>query len=50
LPFLFHLVAGLRHLLLDLNVGVEKKSGKLASIVVAVIAVLLFILAGIYVW
>jgi succinate dehydrogenase / fumarate reductase, cytochrome b subunit len=49
-PLLFHLVAGLRHLLLDVNVGVELKSGRLASILVAIIAVILFILAGIYVW
>lgn len=49
-PFLFHLVAGLRHLLLDLNVGVEKKSGWFASLMVAIIAAILFILAGIYVW
>jgi succinate dehydrogenase / fumarate reductase cytochrome b subunit len=50
LPFLFHLVAGIRHLLMDMNVGVENKSGKLASMVVAIVAGILFILAGIYVW
>jgi succinate dehydrogenase / fumarate reductase cytochrome b subunit len=49
-PFLYHFVAGMRHLLMDLNMGIELKSGRLAAILTIIIAFLLIVLAGIYIW
>lgn len=49
-PFLYHFVAGIRHLLMDLNIGVELKSGRLSAILTFVFSFLLFILAGVYIW
>jgi succinate dehydrogenase / fumarate reductase cytochrome b subunit len=49
-PFLYHFVAGIRHLLMDINIGIELKSGRLAAILTIIIAFLLIVLAGIYIW
>lgn len=49
-PFLYHFVAGIRHLLMDFDVGVELKSGRLGAMLTLVISVILFILAGFYLW
>ena len=49
-PFIYHFVAGIRHLLLDFNIGVELKSGRLSSILTLVISFILFLLAGVYIW
>jgi succinate dehydrogenase / fumarate reductase cytochrome b subunit len=49
-PFLYHLVAGLRHLLMDINIGIELKSGRLSSILTIIIFLALIILAGVYIW
>ena len=49
-PFLFHFVAGIRHLLMDINIGIELKTGRLTAIVAIFAAALLIILSGIYIW
>jgi succinate dehydrogenase / fumarate reductase cytochrome b subunit len=49
-PFLFHFVAGIRHLLMDMNIGSELKSGRLAAILTIVISFILVALAGFYIW
>lgn len=48
--FLYHFVAGIRHLLMDINIGVELKSGRLSAILTLIIAALLIILTGIWLW
>lgn len=48
--FLYHFVAGIRHLLMDINIGAELKSGRLTAIVALVISILLIVLAGFYLW
>lgn len=48
--FIFHFVAGIRHLLMDINIGVELKSGRLGAIAVFAIAILLIVLTGIWLW
>lgn len=50
LPFCFHLVAGIRHLLSDLHVGNGRKSGKIAAMCVFAVFILLAILAGVWLW
>ena len=49
-PFIYHFVAGIRHLLMDVNVGVELKSGRLSAILTLIISILLIVLAGIWIW
>jgi succinate dehydrogenase / fumarate reductase cytochrome b subunit len=48
--FIFHLVAGLRHLLMDLGVGEELKSGRLSAQLTLIISVVLIVLAGVWLW
>jgi len=48
--FLYHLVAGIRHLLMDINIGIELKTGRLSAILTLIIAASLIILTGIWLW
>ena len=48
--FLYHFVAGIRHLLMDIGIGEELKSGKLSAIVTILIAAVLIILTGVWLW
>ena len=48
---LFHLVAGVRHLMMDLGIGGESiRAGRISAYLVFVIALLLFILVGVWLW
>ncbi|MFL1405002.1 succinate dehydrogenase, cytochrome b556 subunit [Marinobacter sp. M1N3S26] len=47
---LYHLVAGIKHLLMDMGIGEELHSGRLAAKLTVVISVILIILAGVWVW
>ena len=47
---LYHLVAGLRHLLMDSGVGETLEGGKLGSKIVIAISVVLIVLAGVWIW
>ena len=47
---LYHLVAGIRHLIMDMGVGESLEGGRLGAKLVAVIAVVLIVLAGVWVW
>ena len=49
-PFCYHLVAGIRHLLMDINIGDELKSGRLAAWITMVVAAVLVILVGVWLW
>jgi succinate dehydrogenase / fumarate reductase cytochrome b subunit len=49
-PFLYHFVAGIKHLLMDINIGIELKTGRLAAILTIIIAFLLIVLSGVYIW
>lgn len=46
----YHLVAGVRHLIMDFGVGETLKGGQLGAKLVIVIAAVLIILAGVWVW
>lgn len=48
--FLFHLVAGIRHLLSDVHIGSSLQGGRLTAKLTFVIAIILVILAGIWLW
>ena len=47
---LYHFVAGIRHLLMDLGVGETKKSSKIGAVFMLLIYIVLLVLAGVYVW
>lgn len=48
--FLYHLVAGIRHLLTDVQIGTSRESGKRTALMVFVISIIFIILAGIWLW
>ena len=47
---LYHLVAGIKHLFMDVGIGEELGSGLLASKITVVVSVILIVLAGVWVW
>lgn len=47
---LYHLVAGIRHLVMDAGIGETLEGGKRGSKIVIAIAVVLIVLAGVWVW
>ena len=49
-PLLFHLVAGLRHLLMDLQIGVTLKGGRTSAWLTLIISGIVILLAGIWLW
>lgn len=48
--FIYHFVAGIRHLLLDMNIGVELKGGRLSAVLTIIISIILIALVGIWLW
>ncbi|CAM3633159.1 succinate dehydrogenase, cytochrome b556 subunit [Parendozoicomonas haliclonae] len=46
----YHLVAGIKHLLMDAGFAESKESGKIAAQVTLVLGVVLSVLAGVWVW
>jgi succinate dehydrogenase / fumarate reductase cytochrome b subunit len=47
---LYHLVAGIRHLIMDVGVGETLEGGKLGSKIVLAVSVVLILLAGVWIW
>lgn len=47
---LYHLVAGIKHLLMDIGIGEELESGRVAAKATLAIAIILILLAGVWVW
>lgn len=50
IPFFYHLVAGIRHLLSDIHIGDGLKTGRLTAMLAIVISIILIIAAGIWIW
>lgn len=48
--FIYHFIAGIRHLLMDVHVGEELKSGRLSAQLTLAVSIILIILAGIWLW
>ncbi len=46
----YHFIAGIKHLLMDIGVGEEKESGRIGAMITLVSALLLSVLAGVWVW
>ncbi len=47
---LFHLVAGLRHIIMDLGFGENVCAGRITAYLVFIVAVILIVLAGVWIW
>lgn len=47
---LYHLVAGIRHLIMDMGIGETLEGGKLGSKIVIAVAAVLIVIAGVWVW
>jgi succinate dehydrogenase / fumarate reductase, cytochrome b subunit len=50
MPFVYHLIAGTRHLLLDLHLGETWQGGRRASQLTLVVFILFGVLTGIWLW
>lgn len=48
--FIYHLLAGIKHLIMDMGVGETLEGGKLGATLVLVFAVIGILLAGVWVW
>lgn len=47
---LYHLVAGIKHLLMDMGVGETLEGGVLGAKLTIVISIILIVLAGVWIW
>ncbi len=47
---LYHLVAGVRHLIMDMGIGETLEGGKLGSKIVLVVSAVLIVLVGVWIW
>lgn len=47
---LYHLVAGIRHLIMDTGHGETLEGGRLGSKIVIAVSVVLILLAGVWIW
>ncbi|WP_137885494.1 succinate dehydrogenase, cytochrome b556 subunit [Pseudomonas sp. 2FE] len=47
---LYHLVAGVRHLIMDMGIGETLEGGKLGSQIVLATSAVLIVLAGVWIW
>jgi succinate dehydrogenase / fumarate reductase cytochrome b subunit len=50
LALLYHWVAGIRHLLMDMGIGEEKISGRRGALLVLAAVVILALLLGVWLW
>ncbi|WP_058023204.1 succinate dehydrogenase, cytochrome b556 subunit [Pseudohongiella spirulinae] len=47
---LYHLIAGIRHLLMDAGIGETLEGGRRGAVLIVVFAVISIVLAGVWVW
>lgn len=50
MPFCFHFIAGIRHLLMDIHFGVRLNIGRMTAFFTLLISIAIIILAGIWLW
>lgn len=49
-PFCVHLIAGIRHLLLDMHIGEGLRAGRLSAKLTIVFSIILALLVGVWLW
>lgn len=47
---MYHLLAGVRHIIMDLGYGEELRSGRQSALTVIILSVILSIIMGIWIW
>jgi len=47
---MYHLTAGIRHLIMDLGIGEDLEGGRLGAKLVLVISAILIVLMGVWIW
>ena len=47
---LYHLVAGIKHLIMDMGIGETLEGGRLAAKATIAVSVVLIVLAGVWIW
>ena len=47
---LYHLIAGCKHLLMDMGVGETKEAAHTGAVSVVVLALIAFLIAGVWIW
>jgi succinate dehydrogenase / fumarate reductase, cytochrome b subunit len=47
---LYHMVAGVRHLIMDMGIGETLEGGKLGSKIIIAVSAVLIVLAGVWIW
>jgi len=48
--FLYHVLAGIRHLLMDMGIGEQLNAGRQSAKIVIVLAIIVTIFLGIWIW
>ena len=48
--FIYHFIAGIRHLLMDIHVGESLKGGRIGAMATLILSLIFIILAGIWLW
>ena len=48
--FLYHVTAGIRHILMDCGIGESKISGQVGAKIVLISFALMFLITGVYLW
>ena len=49
-PLFYHLVAGIRHLLMDVHIGEELESGRRGAKLTLLISIIIIVLSGVWLW
>lgn len=47
---IYHFIAGIRHLIMDLGFGEEKRSGKVGARIVLAISIVIMVIVGAWLW
>jgi succinate dehydrogenase / fumarate reductase cytochrome b subunit len=49
-PLFYHLIAGIRHLLMDFHLGEERQSGRLGAQLTLIVSIIVAVLLGVWLW
>jgi len=49
-PFWYHLIAGIRHLIMDMGVGESLEGGRLGAKIVFIVSAVLIVFTGVWLW
>ena len=50
MPFCYHLIAGIRHLLLDIHIGESLQKARFSAALTLILSLLMILLVGVWLW